>query len=347
VVTRESPKELTITVANNEVTVGPTATVQKADIEGSNGVVHIINEVLDVPDDIVDKAKQTAELSTLVAAVEKAGLIDFLKAKGPFTVFAPTNDAFNTKFPGGLDGLTPEQVAKVLKYHVIKGRFLSGDFVNETVVETEETPRKLTITPTGSDVLVGRNGANVTTPDIQPWNGVVHIVDKVLVVDDIFELAEATTDLSHFAAAVVHADLVTALQGEGPFTVFLPYDQAFESKFPGPPAGNVSDIDGETVASILKAHVIRGAVLEEDFEDMAVVPTLNDQAPLRFRQDGSGFLIGQDGLSSFPMGYSRVLPERANIPAWNGIVHVFQFVLACRSSTDAWPCDEGLSLAMV
>jgi len=180
VATKETPKELTITKAGDVVTVGiNSATVTIANVGAWNGVVHIVDKVLDA-DDIVDKAIATPILSKLVDAVKKAELVDFLKGAGPYTVFAPTDDAFNAEFPNGFDSLTKEQVAAVLKYHVIDGRIKAGDLEDTQTVPTQEDGKELTITKAGDVVTVGANDATVTTADVLVVNGVVHIVNKVV-----------------------------------------------------------------------------------------------------------------------------------------------------------------------
>jgi len=189
VVTMETLKELTINKAGAIVTVGSnSATVTTADVIASNGVVHIIDKVLDVPQDIVDKAIEYPVLSKFVAAVQKAELVSFLKGccGNPHTVFAPSNAAFDLAFPKGLDDLSKEAVASILRYHIIRrSRLKTEDFEEGSqVVYTQEagngTWKELTINKAGATVTVGANSATVTTADVEAWNGVVHIVDKVV-----------------------------------------------------------------------------------------------------------------------------------------------------------------------
>merc|ERR1711933_221093 len=129
---------------------------------------------------IVDLAISTPDLSELVAAVVKAELVDFLGGPGPYTVFAPTNDAFAKAFPNGLDGLTKEQVASVLKYHVVDGSIKAADLKRTQTVPTKEMGKPLGIFKFGSTVIVGSNRAKVVAADNLAVNGVVHIIDKVL-----------------------------------------------------------------------------------------------------------------------------------------------------------------------
>ncbi|MEQ3710907.1 MAG: fasciclin domain-containing protein [Tateyamaria sp.] len=137
-------------------------------------------------DDIVDIAAGNPDFSTLVAAVQAAGLVDTLKSDGPFTVFAPTNAAFAALPAGTLDSLLlPENkdtLTSILTYHVVPGQVTAGDVlgtrqnvatVNGATVDVNGQAGKL-----GTGVKV--NDANVTTADIFATNGVIHVIDKVL-----------------------------------------------------------------------------------------------------------------------------------------------------------------------
>ncbi|BAZ17361.1 beta-Ig-H3/fasciclin [Calothrix sp. NIES-4071] len=129
--------------------------------------------------DIVDTAVNAGSFNTLVAAVKAAGLVDTLKGAGPFTVFAPTDDAFAKLPEGTVDSLLQDipQLKKILTYHVVSGKVLSTDVVKLDSATTVE----------GSDVKVDAsngvkiNDATVVTPDVETDNGVIHIIDTVLI----------------------------------------------------------------------------------------------------------------------------------------------------------------------
>jgi len=131
--------------------------------------------------DIVDTAIAAGSFSTLVAAVQAAGLVDTLRSPGPFTVFAPTDEAFAALPAGTVESLLlPENKAKltdILTYHVVAGRFLSAEFIGQ---------RASVATVQGDNVHVdGTNGvrindATVITPDVTASNGVIHVIDSVL-----------------------------------------------------------------------------------------------------------------------------------------------------------------------
>jgi len=173
--------------------------VTTADVVASNGVVHIIDTVLSPPQPsptpappsptpapapatIVDLAVATPDLSTLVTALKAGDLVDTLSGAGPFTVFAPTNEAF-AELPAKVlaNLLKPENKAElvdILTYHVVAGAAVKAkDLSDGEMIKTVEG-NTVTVRLSGSDVLI--NSAKVTTADVVASNGVVHIIDAVL-----------------------------------------------------------------------------------------------------------------------------------------------------------------------
>jgi uncharacterized surface protein with fasciclin (FAS1) repeats len=131
--------------------------------------------------DIVDTAVEAGSFQTLVAAVEAAGLVETLKGDGPFTVFAPTDDAF-AKLPAGTveDLLKPEnrdQLVAVLTYHVLPGKVMSADIAGQTLSPTTVQGSTVTIDATSGVTI---DGATVTAADIETTNGVIHVIDTVI-----------------------------------------------------------------------------------------------------------------------------------------------------------------------
>ncbi|TCP60079.1 putative surface protein with fasciclin (FAS1) repeats [Rhodovulum bhavnagarense] len=130
--------------------------------------------------DIIDTAAGAGSFGTLVAAVQAAGLVDTLKGEGPFTVFAPTDDAFAALPAGTLDGLlepaNKDQLVSILTYHVVPGKVMSGDLSDGMTAATVQ----------GGEVTIGTqggvtvNGANVVSADIEASNGVIHVIDAVI-----------------------------------------------------------------------------------------------------------------------------------------------------------------------
>jgi len=160
------------------------AAVTAADVSASNGVVHIIDEVILPPSmqpkNIVQLAMANEELSTLVAAVKAAGLVNTLSGKGPFTVFAPTNAAFEALPEGTLEALlkpeNKDQLTAILTYHVVPAKVMSSDLSNGQTAATVQG-ENVTVNLTDG---VKISGANVVAADVDASNGVVHVIDQVI-----------------------------------------------------------------------------------------------------------------------------------------------------------------------
>ena len=150
------------------------AKVTTADVEASNGVIHVIDQIILPPTkDIVETAVEAGSFTALAGALTAAKLVDTLKGPGPFTVFAPTDDAFEA-----LDSVPSGDALKnVLLYHVVSGAVGSGD-LTEGSVQTLLSGEKLTV-KLGAKVLI--NESQVTSANIVAKNGVIHVIDKVLV----------------------------------------------------------------------------------------------------------------------------------------------------------------------
>jgi len=150
------------------------------DIETANGVIHVIDAVVQPETrDIVEVAAEDGRFTTLVAAVEAAGLVDALKAEGPLTVFAPTDDAFAALPEGTVDALLNDipTLTDILLYHVVDGKVMSAQVVELTEADTL-LGEKLDITVMDGSVMV--DDAQVILTDIETSNGVIHVIDSVL-----------------------------------------------------------------------------------------------------------------------------------------------------------------------
>lgn len=160
------------------------ARVTTADVPASNGVVHVVDKVLVPPGvlNVVQMAQANPIFSTLVGAVGTAGLANTLSGAGPFTVFAPTNDAF-AAIQSTVAGLTTEQLTSVLTYHVLPQQVLAADIPFGTPVPTGLAGQSLTINagtpPTVTDTTA--TPANVVATDVRASNGVIHVIGKVLI----------------------------------------------------------------------------------------------------------------------------------------------------------------------
>ena len=164
------------------VKLNGTSSVVATDVVATNGIIHAINEVL-LPPTVVDIALDNPAFSILVEAVVKAELVEALSAEGPFTVFAPTNTAFEALFAAldgvnSIDDLTKEQSAPILLAHVVQGNVASTDLSNSTV-PTLNGSKSLSINVDSGVVIDG--SINVVLADVQGTNGIVHVIDKVIV----------------------------------------------------------------------------------------------------------------------------------------------------------------------
>ena len=237
-----------------------------------------LNVSAEKTDDIPTNASNTGIHDSLVAALSHADLVTTLQGDGPFTVFAPTDDAFAA---AGIDLSTFDTdeenatLVDILTYHVVSGNVMSSD-LTDGMTATALNNDDLTFTVNSDSVLV--NDANVVTADVESSNGVIHVIDKVLMppadLVDIPTVATGTGIHTALVAALSQADLVTTLQGDGPFTVFAPTDDAFTA------AGidlSTFDTDEEnaTLVDILTYHVVSGSVLSSDLTDGMTAAALN------------------------------------------------------------------------
>lgn len=262
------------------------------------------------PRDIVDTAVAAGDFETLVAAVKAAGLVEYLKSPGPLTVFAPTDAAFAKLPKGTVEALlaNPDRLAAILKTHVVPGRVPAKDVVRLSSATTVLGQSLLIDTKGG--VRVGN--ANVVKTDIDTSNGVIHVIDTVLMPkNDIIETARTAGSFKTLLAALAAADLTDALRGPGPYTVFAPTDAAFAELPPGTVAGLLSDTP--KLASILKYHVVTGKVTASDVIRLREAKTLQGQS------------IRIDASSGVAINSARVV--RADVMAANGVIHVVDEVL--------------------
>ena len=275
--------------------------------------------------DIVGIAAGSEDFTILTAALETAGLTEALQGEGPFTVFAPTDAAFENLLSAlsisAEDLLAQPQLADVLLYHVVAGLVMSGDLQNGMTAET--LGGQMITVDLSEGVKI--NTSAVITADIKASNGVIHVIDTVLI-PETFQLASATAplpsivdiavsnpDFSILVAALAKAELVEALQAEGPFTVFAPTNAAFEALL-GELGITAEELLGQPqLADVLLYHVVSGAVLSTDLQNGMTAETLGGQT------------ITVDLTDGVKINSSAV--EIADIQASNGVIHVIDSVL--------------------
>lgn len=271
---------------------------------------------------VVEIAVANKDFSTLVAAVKAAGLVETLSGDGPFTVFAPTNEAFAKLPKETLESLLkPEnrdQLVAILTYHVVPGRVMAADVVK---VSEAKSVQGQAINVKVADGSVLLNGASkVVKTDIVGSNGVIHVIDTVILPSSpspktIAELAIASESLSTLVAAVKAAGLVDALNGEGPFTVFAPTNEAF-AKLPKETVESLLQPENvEKLRQILLYHVVPGKVVAKDVVGLKAAKSAQGQQIAISVKDGTVILNGS----------SKVVAT--DMDATNGVVHVIDSVI--------------------
>jgi transforming growth factor-beta-induced protein len=332
-------KQIAISIDGDKVKLNDSANVVATDIVASNGVIHVIDSVILPPadeamaempmadKDIVDTAIANGNFNTLVAAVQAAGLVDTLKGEGPFTVFAPTDEAF-AKLPAGtLDELlaNPEDLKAILLYHVVPGKVMAADVValDGKSADTALEGKQINVAIDGDKVLLN-DSANVIATDVAATNGLIHVIDSVILPPtdeamadmDLVDTAVADGRFTTLAAALQAANLVDTLKGEGPFTVFAPTDEAFAKL----PAGTVEALlkDIPQLTNILLYHVVPGNVMAADVVglDGKSVDTALEGSQLAIKVDGDKVILNDN-----------VMVVITDVQASNGVIHVIDAVL--------------------
>ena len=293
------------------------AQIQMVNIPASNGIIHVIDAVLTPPKkgNVLEIAAQAGGFDTLLTAVDAAGLTDTLSSEGPFTIFAPTDSAFAALPNNDLSALLqdPQALANILTYHVASGSLGSGDIATMDSVATVQG-EDLDITVFGSTLMV--NDATITMTDIQASNGVIHVIDAVLMPPPpatIVDVAIEAGDFSTLLAAVDAAGLTATLSDPSQnLTVFAPTDDAFAAL----PEGTLESLlaDTDALTKLLLYHVADGSLTSEQIDGSLLVPTLNG---------GDIRVLMQDGTITI----NDALVVVADIETANGVIHVIDAVL--------------------
>jgi len=267
--------------------------------------------------DVVETAVAAESFQTLVAALKAANLVDALKADGPFTVFAPTDDAF-AKLPRGTVArlLKPEnrdRLRAILTYHVVPGRLEAADLL------ASPSPTSLNGAPLPVSLRNGRVGiqkASLVTPNILCSNGIIHVIDAVLlpIEEGVLDVAKRAGTFGTLLAAVEAAGLRNTLTGTGPFTVFAPTDEAFAKLPEGTLPELLKPANRAKLAAVLARHVVRVRITAANALRAGSVRTLAGDAVQVALRDGV-LRVGEATLVN------------ADLEARNGIIHVIDRVL--------------------
>jgi transforming growth factor-beta-induced protein len=257
------------------------------------------------------------DYSILVEAATKAGLVDELSGTADLTLFAPPNSAFNALFTelgiSGIADLSAETLTPILLYHVLGGEKKSPALTAgyyPTLSPAQGNVASMNISLAGGVKI--DNDAMVTTADIDVKNGVIHVIDKVLLPPTVVDLALDNNNFSILVEAVVKANLVETLSGPGPFTIFAPTNAAFEELFNALGISGIADLTADQLTPILLYHVVSGNVRSTDLT-AGSVETLNGSVVI--------------ALSPTPTinGTSNIVAT--DVQATNGVVHVIDEVL--------------------
>jgi transforming growth factor-beta-induced protein len=321
---------------------GGISKVIEADLRGGKGVVHLIDRVLlPTNKDIVGIAAGNADFSILVEAVTAAGLVDTLKGKGPFTVFAPTNAAFAAL----LDELKVTKEAllankplltSVLTYHVLGSAVFADQLSDGLKAKTVQGQEVTFAIKDGKASITDANGrtSNIVAVNVQATNGLVHVIDKVILPkadtppppSDIVAVASANPDFSILVEAVVAAGLVDTLKGAGPFTVFAPTNAAFAALLTELKVSKDALLANKPLlTSVLTYHVLAGKVLAADLKDGLVAGTVQGQ-PIKF-----GIMGGKASITDASGRKSNI--TATDVQASNGVIHVIDKVILPTSKT--------------
>ncbi|MEN8789592.1 MAG: fasciclin domain-containing protein [Flavobacteriaceae bacterium] len=313
-------------------------TTDGADIEASNGVIHIVDAVIPLPT-ILSHAAANADFSSLVVALGAADgdLIDVLAGDGPFTVLAPDNDAFETFLDGGdLGGVNTAVLSRILLNHVLSGTVSSSDLIsggagytNTSTTGPGDNPLSLYYNTT--DGVVFNGTSEVTTADIVGTNGIIHAVGSVIDLPTVVTFAAADPNFSTLVEALTTltpgTDFVSILSrtegsnadGINPdFTVFAPTNDAFDA---------LTEIPEEVLLTqVLLHHVVKEAnVTSSDLTPNGdtTAPTLEgDDITITLPGTGDNIADVTDGSGNTDIGIIAV-----DVQADNGVIHVLNKVM--------------------
>jgi len=258
---------------------------------------------------IVETAQSSDDFTVLAQAIGDAGLAGTLSSSGPFTVFAPTDDAFGKLPQGTLESLTQEQLVSILTYHVLSGTIRSTDLVAE---QAPATVQGGSVYVEATDGVTVNNSATVIQPDIEATNGVIHAIDEVIFPDaflDVTGIVGKRYNLETLAGAIGDAGLASTLQEvtENGYTVFAPLNSAFDAI--------TVPTSQQELADILTYHVIPAKVLSSDLQPSQTVTTVNGAELTIEVSNGTVTINGNSVVTT------------ADLEGTNGVVHVIDAVL--------------------
>lgn len=290
------------------VKLNASTSVTRADLMASNGVIHVIDKVL-LPPTVADLAIANSNFTTLVSSLSSAGLVPAVSdPKATLTVFAPTNAAF-----AALTAV-PDDLKSVLLYHVLGSTVYSNQVPNgyaKTLSTYMSKPMDIYLNA-ASGVKIN-NSATVSAADIVGTNGVIHVIDKVLLPPTVVGMALNNSNFTTLVSAVVKAGLAETLNGKGPFTVFAPTNEAFSKLFTVLKVSGINDLTAEQLTPILLYHVVQGNNVASGLST-GEISTLNGKKIAVNTSSG----VKINGKANVAL---------ADVQGSNGVVHVIDEVL--------------------
>ncbi|MGE0761491.1 MAG: fasciclin domain-containing protein [Pirellulaceae bacterium] len=267
--------------------------------------------------DIVTTAVEAGSFKTLAAALKAVGLVETLQGKGPFTVFAPSDEAF-AKLPAGtvetlLKPENKQQLISVLTYHVVPGKVQAADVVKLSAAATVNGQR-VNVKVDAGKVFIDQS--QVVVADVGCSNGVIHVIDQVILPssDNIPATAGKAGTFKTLLAAAKAAGLVEVLSGDKPLTVFAPSDTAFAKL----PTGTVESLlkpeNKEKLVAILKFHVVAGRVFSNEVLNKKDLKTVDGGVLTAAVNNGAATINGANLIAT-------------DIDASNGVIHVIDSVM--------------------
>ena len=315
--------DVTVSISNGNVYID-NAMVTLADVIADNGVVHIIDAVLLPPtpatNSVYDIVANSSDHTILKTALDTCFFTSYLSGPGPFTLFAPTDAAFNALPAGTLPALLNDlsELANILKHHVL-GDSVMSTMLSNGMIATTLLGTDLTVSITNGNVYI--DNAMVTVADIIADNGVVHVIDAVLLPpasNTIYDVVLNSQDHTTLLTAIDTCGLKGTLSGPGPFTLFAPTDAAFNALPAGTVAALLNDIPA--LNDILMHHVLGDSVMSTMLSNGMMATTL----------------LGTDLTVSITNGnvyIDNALVTVADIISDNGVVHVIDAVLLPSTGT--------------
>ncbi len=331
-ITTINGKDVVVTINMDGVFIND-AQVTMEDVVADNGVVHVINAVLIPPViTVVDIIVNSEDHNTLEAAVLAAGLDTVLAGEGPFTIFAPTDDAFDALPEGTVDALLEDptgDLTNILLYHAVAATALSSDLTDQQMITTING-KDVTVTINMEDIFI--NDAQVTMADIETDNGVVHVIDAVLLPPPptVVDIIKDSPDHNILETAILAAELDGALSEEGPFTIFAPTDAAFDALPPEVLDALLEDPTGD-LSVILQYHVTNQAIGSADLFDRLIGTSLI----------GVDYLITVNGMEA---RVNDQIITVTDLEGTNGIVHVIDAILIPSTTASVIFNSDGFSI---